>query len=257
MVKPCEPADACNALGLIDLSAGDAKAAEAKFREAIALAAPALGESHPDVAIYQSNLAVALAIGHQYGRAEILLHRAQYVLNATLPSGDRRIATILAELSAVESAEKEFARAEADAEQSLAIVAALSEPQSLDVAVQRVVLASVYMREKKIAEANTMLTDTVELERRLATGGGAQEQRVLANGIHKLAEVRALQHRWREAEALFQETIGIYESTSGATHPWIAPILLEYAEVLKHCGVSKEQVKNVEARARAILMTKA
>jgi tetratricopeptide (TPR) repeat protein len=255
--NPVESASACGALGMIDLAAGNNKAAEAKFREAIAMATPALGESHPDVAVYQSDLAVALAADRQYGRAEVLLHRAQYVLNATLPPGDARLATVLAELSAVESAEKEFARAEADAEQSLAIVARGHAPETLDVAVQRVVLASVYIRERKLADADRMLTDAVALERRLVADAGSSDRRILANGIRKLAELRAVQHNWRDSEALFRETIGIYESTAGPSHPMIAPILMEYAEVLKHCGVPKEQVKNVESRAKAILMTKA
>jgi hypothetical protein len=32
----------------------------------------------------------------------------------------------------------------------------------------------------------------------------------------------------------------------------MAPVLLEYAEVLKHCGAPRVEVKNVEARARAL-----
>jgi tetratricopeptide (TPR) repeat protein len=254
--NPADVASACSALGLTRLSAGDAKAAEANFREAIALATPLLGESDPDVALYQANLGVSLAVQRQFGRAEILLHRAQYVLNTTLPPGDTRMAMVLSELSAVETAEKAFARAEADAQQSLAIVEAHSRPDTLDVAVQRVVLASVYIREKKIADAERILTDTVALERRIAADSGAPERRILANGIRKLAELRALQHNWRESETLFRETIDTYESTSAPGSPIMAPILMEYAEVLKHCGVSKEQVKDVEARAKAIRMAK-
>src|SRR5579871_4915723 len=111
---PTEAASSSNALGVVDLQSGNAKAAEAKFREAIDLATPGLGDSHPDVALYEANLAVALAMEHQYGRAEILLRRARYILELTPSAGDDHLATVLAEISAVETAEKQFARAEED-----------------------------------------------------------------------------------------------------------------------------------------------
>ena len=254
---PVEAASACNALGILDLRAGDAKAGAAKFRLAIDLATVALGDLHPDVALYEANLALALALGKQFSRAEVLLHRARYIVDATLPSGDERLATVLAELSAVETAEKQFARAESDARQSLAIVALHNEPESLNVAVQQLVLATVYLREKKIAEAEAILPETVALERRLTADSPSVDRRILAHAVRRLGELRALQHNWREAQALYGEAIGIYEATSGATHPALAPILLEYAEVLKHSGVPKEQVRSVEARAKAIRTVKA
>jgi len=250
--NPVDSACACNALGILSLQAGDAKGAEPQFREAIDLATRELGESHPDVALYEANLAVALAVEHRYGRAEVLLHRARYILERTLPAQDVRQATVLAELSAVETAEKQFARAEVDAQQSLAIISANSAPDSMDVAVQRVVLATVYIRERKVAEAEKILPDAVATERRLLADPAASDRRVLAQALRILADLRALQQNWREAQTLYAEVIGLYESTSGGDHPTLAPILLKYAEVLKHCGVPKEQVRSVEARAKAI-----
>jgi tetratricopeptide (TPR) repeat protein len=255
--RPVDVASTRNALGIVDLRAGDTKAAEAKFREAIDLASAALGESHPDVALYEANLAVALGVEHQYGRAEILLRRARYILEVSQPSQDDRLATVLTEISAVETAERQFVRAEADAEQSLAIVSRHSALDSIEVAVQQVVLATVYIRERKTAEADEILPAAVATERRLLADPATSDRRILAQGLRMLADLRALQQNWREAQALYAEVIAIYESTSAGSHPSLAPILLRYAEVLKHCGVPREQVRSVETRARAIRNMKA
>jgi len=244
-------AAACNALGILDLRAGDSKAGEAKFREAIALATEALGESNPDVALYEANLALALGVQGQVGRAEVLLNRARYIVDTTLPSGDARLATVLTEISAVETAQRHFARAEADAKQSLAIVLRHHAPDTVEVAVQQVVLATVWIREKKIPEVEALLPGAVAVERRLAADPSF-DQRALAQAVRTLAELRVLERRWTEARNLYRETIGIYEATSGASHPAIAPILLEYAQVLRHCGAQTEQVRSVEARAKAL-----
>lgn len=254
--NPVDVASVRNALGVTELQAGDTKAAEAAFREAIDLATSALGESHPDLAVYEANLAMALGAEHQYSRAEILLHRARYILELT-PSEEQRLATVLTETSAVEAAEKEFVEAEADARQSLAIVSRHSAPDSLEVAFQQVVLASVYVHERKIAEAEEILPDAVATERRLLSDSAAGDRRMLAQGLRTVADLRALQQNWQEARALYAEVIGIYDSTSRGSHPLLAPILLRYAEVLKHCGVPREQVRSVEARAKAIRSMKA
>lgn len=251
-IAPEQAASTRNALGIVDLRAGDAKAAEAKFREALDLATAALGDSDPDVALYAANLAVALGVEHQYGRAEVLLHRARYILELSPAVQDERLATVLAETSAVETAEKQFVRAEADAAEALAIVARHHAPGSLEVAVQQVVLAAVYVRERKVAEAEEILPAAVAAERRLLADPATSDRRVLAQGLRALADLRALQQDWREARKLYAEVIGIYETTAAGNHPALAPILLRYAEVLKHCGVPRAQVRDVEARAKAI-----
>lgn len=249
--NPAEVASVCNALGVLDLRAGDFKAAEAKVREAVSLATQALGEASPDVGLYEANLALALGLQGQLGRADVLLNRARYIVDATLPPGDVRLATVLTVISAVETAEKKFARAEADAAQSLAIVLGRNASDSLEVAVQQEILATVYIREKKIVEAEAMLPGTVVAERRLAASPSF-DRRALAQSVRTLGELRALEHNWSEARSLYLEAIGLYEATSGANHPAIVPILLEYADVLRHCDAPKQQVKSVEARARMI-----
>ena len=245
--NPAELAYACNLLGMLDLRDGDYKSSESNLRKAVSVATDSLGEAHPDTAIYEANLARALYNEGQYGRAEVLLNRARYIVEARLPAGSLRLGSILADLTDVETALGQFARAEADGAQSLAILSRWREPESQEMAAEHVMLATLYMRERKIAEAAKILPDAVLLERRLAV-----DPRVLADGVLRLAELRALEHNWHDAQALFSEAISIYESTMGPNHRGMAPVLLEYANVLKHCGAPRAEVKNLEARAKAI-----
>jgi hypothetical protein len=67
-----------------------------------------------------------------------------------------------------------------------------------------------------------------------------------------LALLRTQQQAWSQAESLYREALGIYEAALGPDHPDIAPVLHEYAGVLKHQRAPKDKVKSIEARARAI-----
>jgi len=241
-----ELAYASNSLGMLDLRAGDYKAGESNLREAVSVARSALGESHPDTALYQANLALALYSQGRYDRAEVLLNRARHVVETRLGPGSSRLGTVLADLSAVETAEGQYARAEADATQSLAILSRRQEPDSPEIAVENVMLATLYLRERKIAEAAKILPSAVVLERRMSN------RRVLADGLRGLGELRALEHNWSEAQALYSEALEIYESTIGSNHPAMAPVFREYADILRHCGAPRTEVKDIEARARSI-----
>jgi tetratricopeptide (TPR) repeat protein len=245
--NPAELAYASNLLGMLDLRDGDYKSSESNLRNAVSVATDSLGEGHPDTAIYEANLARVLYNEGQYGRAEVLLNRARYIVETRLPAGSLRLGSILADLTDVETALGQFARAEADGAQSLAILSRWREPESQEMAAENVMLATLYMREGKTAEAAKILPNAVLLERRLAV-----DPRVLADGVLRLAELRALERNWHDAQTLFSEAISIYESTMGPHHPGMAPVLLEYANVLKHCGAPRAEVKNLEARARSI-----
>ena len=249
---PAELAYACNLLGMLDLHAGDYKAAESNLRAAVSTATDNLGESYPDTAIYEADLALALYNEGQYDRAGILLSRARYIVETKLPPGSFRLGSILADLAAVETAQGRFARAEADGEESLAILSRRRGPDSPEMAAENLMLATLYLRERKIEKAAKILPDTVALERRLDADSHLPDRSLLADGIRKLGELRVLQHNWQEAQTLYSEAIAIYESTLGPRNPGIAPALREYADVLRHCGAPRTEVKNIEARARAI-----
>ncbi|HWE51010.1 MAG TPA: tetratricopeptide repeat protein [Bryobacteraceae bacterium] len=250
--KPAEMARACNALGMIDVRAGTYKTGETNLREAVSIAEHSLGESHPDTALYEGNLALALYLEGEYARAEVLLRRARHIIETSLPPESPRLGNVLASLTVVETAQGEFIRAETDGKQSLAILTRLREPDSPEIAVQQVTLGALYLKEKKIDDAAALLPGAVAVERLLSDDSRLPDRRVLADGIRRLGELKALQRDWTGARTLYAEAVSIYESTLGPAHPAIAPVLLEYAGVLKHCNTPGAQVKDIEARARAM-----
>ena len=105
--------------------------------------------------------------------------------------------------------------------------------------------------QPKTAEAADLLPGAVQIARRLIPG-----QRPLADGIRHLAELRAQQRNWGEAQSLYYEAIAIYDEKLGPGDPEIAPVLRAYANVLKQKGAPKSEVRDVEARAKALLRAK-
>lgn len=253
-LAPGSPADlafAYSSLGMLDIRIGNYKAAESGLREAVTLAENNLGENHPDTAVYESNLGLALYLEGEYDRAEVILRRARFVTEATLP-GSVENGAILATLAAVETCVGKFAEAEVDSQRALDIMSLKRDPESLAVAFAKVALATAWVRERKFSEAAKILPEAIAVERRSADDPRMRDRRVLAYAICMLAEVRAAQRNWSEARALYTEAIAIYEAELDPGHPAIAPVLRQYADVLKRSGAPKEEVKRVEARANAI-----
>jgi tetratricopeptide (TPR) repeat protein len=251
VASPAELAFACNSLGILDNHSGNYKEAETHLREAVALASGSLGEDHPSVAIYESSLALALYSQGRYDHAEVLLRRARHIAEARMP-GSVETAAILTNLAAVETSLGQYAQAAEDGARSLAILTTARGPESLDVAFAKVTFATACLRQRKLDKASNLLSEAVAVERQSSGDYRMRDQRVLAYAIRALGEVRAEQHQWIEAQALYSEAIGIYEASLGTGHPTIAPVLKEYADVLKHAGAPRAEVKRVEAKAKAI-----
>jgi tetratricopeptide (TPR) repeat protein len=247
-----ELAYACNALGMADLWARSYISAESYLREAVADASQAFGEDNAETAIYQANLAVTLFLRGQNDRAEILLHRARFVIAKTLSADSLPLGKVLAALASVETALGEFTSAEADARQSLAILSRLCDSQSLEVISGKVLLGTLFLRERKTPEAALIFPDAVAAERRLAQNPRAINPRVLADGIRRLGQLRAQQHDWHAAETLYRESLRIFEASLAPADPALAPVLTEYVNVLKHSGAPRAEVRSIEARAKAI-----
>jgi tetratricopeptide (TPR) repeat protein len=250
--ETAELASAHSALGMIDLATGHLSTGESNLRKAVDLAASSLGEDDPETATLQINLALALVLEGQFERAELLLRRARVVVENRAPARDgrldTRLATIFAEFSAAAAGQNKLALAEDYAQKELALLTSQSIPDQTGIALAQVNLGNIYVRQKKIDEAERVLPAGVATERRVATG-----ERILADGITRLAELRVLEQSWCDAEALYREAIGLYESRLGPQNPQIAPVLRAYAGVLKRAGGSKSEAKSIEARAKAIM----
>jgi tetratricopeptide (TPR) repeat protein len=244
---PAEEAYAWNGMGMMQLGSGQQAEAEGSLRRALSLATPVLGESHPETATYQTNLALALIVVGQFDRANTLLKRAKHVIETRSGASDSRLGLILAELSACASGEKKLGLAEEYAQQALAILNRQPEPNRTAIALARVNLADVYLKAHRLDDAEAILPGAIATERELAP-----DTRLLADGLRRLADLRNQQHAWQKAGELYREAIDIYERRLGANSPVLAPALRGYAEALRHFGGSKSEVRIAEARAKAV-----
>ena len=245
--KAAELAYCLNNLGLLNLGSGNYKLGEANLREAVTAALPVLGEENPESVAYQTNLSLAFVMQGQFERAEPLLRRGRFLIESRFGSTHPALIPIFGELSAVAAGMKKWGIAEEYARQAIVVLDAQQSPNPLAVALAKIGLAKLYLRERKAAEAERILPDAVAIERRISVNG-----RVLANGILQLAELRAMQQSWRESEGLYREAIGLYEAAPGRLDPGIGQVLHNYAEVLRHTGAPKSEVKTVETRAKAL-----
>jgi len=246
-----EIAFAHNALGMIDLAAGRQREAESNLRESVTLATNALGEDHTVTAAYQANLALTLLAEGQFGRAGLLLRRALFVVESRQPPPAGELAVICAEISAVASDEGKMARAEDYAQRAISILSVQQRPDPRTVSIAQVALARIYVKSHDTASAEKILPQAVEIQRQAAVYPG-----ILAASVQLLAELRAQQRNWQAAEALYREALGIYEKDgTGNVKPAAAPLLLGLADVLRHEGGPKEEVRALESRARNILRT--
>ena len=242
-----EIAYASNSLASLEIRTGLYTQAETHARRAVDLATASLGEEHPETAAYQTSLALSLIGQGQYSRAELLLRRARFIVEKRLGPAHAQLGTILIELSAVQMVSRRLAAADESARLALAIVERDSGPSSLAAALAKVNLAGVLMAEKKITEARAVLPGAIETERRLLPGG-----RMLADGIRRLADLCAAEHKWGDAQLLYREALAVYEASVGSAHPDIAPVLLAWADTLRRQNAPHAEVRSVEARARAL-----
>ncbi len=243
-----EEARALDALGGIDLSEGQGKAAESHLNEAIRLSIAAQGTDHPATASYQADLALAYIQNLRYDRAEPLLNRARSVIEPLPVRNGMRLGTIFAGLSAIARANGRTAVAEDYAHRAVEVLETMPGQYPAAALLARVNLSAVWLSQGRAEDAERILPDAVALERRAAA-----DTCLLADGLRTLAALRALQRSWQEARDLYKEAIEIYQTKLGPNNPMIAPVLREYADVLKRSGGSKADAKKAEARAKAIL----
>jgi tetratricopeptide (TPR) repeat protein len=248
-IAATETAYAYSRLGMIDLAAGREREAEANLRQSVALATNALGEDSSVLAAYQTNLALALLTVRQFDRAGLLLRRAEFIVESHQGAAAAELAPICAELSAVANADGKIAEAQEYARRAISILSMQARPNTRALFASQVTLAAIYLRAHNTVEAEKILPAAVEMQRHM----GANPL-TLAASLQLLGELRAQQRNWHNAETLFREAIGIYESSSPAdAGPAIAPLLRGLAEAIKHQGGSKKEVRELEARAREVV----
>jgi len=243
-----ELSGALDVLGMIDLVAARYKEAEGLMTEALRLSISIDGENHPETATRESDLALAYIQDRQYDRAEPLLKRALYAIESRFPAQDSQLWMIYSQSSIVACSQNKFSLAEEYATKALSILERQPQADPARVALARVNLAVVYIRSNRPSDADRILPAAVADERRIAAGTA-----LLADGIRELAELRSMQHSWREAQNLYRESLAIYEQRLGPRNPGLVPILKAYAESLKRGGAPKAETKSVETQMKTIL----
>lgn len=228
-----------NLLGMIELTLGHTKESESLLRAAVSEATSALGEDHPVAAVYRANLAMALIRQGLFSRAEPLLNRAQFILESRVGPSTYELGMIDAELCTIATSEGKLTMAEDLARRALAILHQQRRPDPGAIATVEVTLASVYMREHNYDAAESLLSNAVATQRRADT-----RPATLAASLQLLAQLRAQQRNWQAAQALYREALTFSED---------APTLRALADVLKHTGGSKDEVRALEGRARSLL----
>lgn len=223
-----ELAYAWNALGMAELRAGSFANGESDIRQAVSIATGCLGENDHQTVIYQTDLGVALYLGGQYSRALPLLRRAEFLLETGRDDENGQLGTALVELSAVEAAQGKYALAENDASRALAVLDRHYGPDSGEVARASVNLAAIYLVEHKTPDAEKILPNAVDTERHVFTSG-----RALANGLRWLAQLRAQQGHWSQAESLYREAIDMFEAGPDPPPSEIGAVRREYTKILK------------------------
>ncbi len=243
-----EVAFAHGALGMIELAAGNRPEAETHLRESVALATAAFGEEHPATVAYQMNLALVLISEGHYDRARLILRRAQFVLEARGGTPGLQLAVISAELADVAGGEGKLAEAVDYAQRAVDILSLQARPNARTMVTAEITLAGIYLRTHDLASAEKILPGAVETQRALAVNPDT-----LAGSVQLLANLRAQQHNWRSAEALYREAISLYAKQHEQPNPAAVPVMRALADVLKNRGGSKEEVRALENKAKDIL----
>jgi tetratricopeptide (TPR) repeat protein len=242
-----ELARALAALGSIDVTEGKSTSAVAFLSEAVELSISSQGIDHPDTASYQIDLAMAYIQLHNYSRAEPLLKRARWVIESRPVHSNLNLGTVFAGLSSIARAQDNNALAVAYAQRALGVLEASPGRYPAAELLARVNFGASLLAQGRMADAERILADTVDVQRRVAP-----RSCLLADGLRTLAYLRLRQRSWVEAGDLYREAVEIYEYRLGPDSPALVPVLKEYAAALKRSPGSKDEAKRIEARVRAI-----
>jgi tetratricopeptide (TPR) repeat protein len=242
-----ELARALAALGGIDVTEGRSTSAVANLSEAVGLSIASRGIDHPDTACYQTDLAMAYIQLHNYSRAEPLLKKARQVIESRPVHNNLCLGAVFAGLSSISRARDNTALAVEYAERATKVLEASPGRYPAAAFLARVNLGASWLAQGRTEDAERILSGAIAAQRPVAP-----RTCLLADGLRTLAYLKVRQRSWGEAADLYREAVEIYDDRLGPDNPAILPILKEYAASLKRSPGSKDEVRRVEARVRAI-----
>ncbi|NMO23004.1 tetratricopeptide repeat protein [Pyxidicoccus fallax] len=162
-----------------------------------------------------NNLAAAYKAEQRYDEARVTLERCLSLLEATGPSVERarvldNLASILLDAGKVDAAEPYARRGYSEWR-------AVRGEQDVDVAISMSVLGGVRMRQKKYAEARTLLEDSLRMNEALR----GKDHVELGATLNLLGELETRAGRLDAAQQHYERTLALSERALTAEHPYV------------------------------------
>jgi tetratricopeptide (TPR) repeat protein len=237
---------ALNALGSDAGIRGDYNAAIDYYRQA-ERAIGAENDHDPAYAAVLCNLAAVYIASEQLDRAEPLLKKVRAIYEANLGPEHPRMANLLLQEGNLALHEHHFIEAETLLSRSYAIAQHDLPANSDELGSQMMSLGLAYLKNGKLEEAESVLVPGLQIKKTVYP----YPHRELAVALHRVAALRAAQHRDSEANKLFQKAIETYEQALGPDNDELKLALNEYAQFARSIR-DRRLAKDLERRAKAI-----
>jgi serine/threonine protein kinase/Flp pilus assembly protein TadD len=240
-LDPATRGDLLDALGVAYRSLGNFEKAGPLLREALALRRRALGDDHVQVAESLHNLANLERQLHHPAEAERLTRQAIAIQRRAFPQGHRdlarglnNLASLLGEKAAAagKSGGLLLVEAEAFAREGLAMKLRLFGEKNTEVALSLNTLATILVREGKLAEAEPLVRRSIVLRR--ALDGPVSPG--LAKAVTNLAVLLDEEGRLVEAESLHRESLAMRRKLYPAGHEDLASSLQSLGDLRARRG---------------------
>lgn len=210
-------ASAMNNLGQVRQAQGRNADAEKLYTDALALQEQQLAPTHVDIATSLANLAHMHQLRGEAPEAERLLRRALSIRTPGYPTNHFIVATTLQNLATAIESQGRLSEAESLLRQALRMRQASQSPTHPQLAGAMHRLAVNLYRQRKHADAERLFLDALRIRR---TSEAFLPDR--ARNLTDLAQIYILQRRFRDAEQLLSEALGIYQRVVPPGHPFIA-----------------------------------
>ncbi|HEX6898755.1 MAG TPA: serine/threonine-protein kinase [Thermoanaerobaculia bacterium] len=212
---------------------GEARAAEAMFREALALERQALGERHPEPALTRNNLALLLVKLGRFEEAETLLAAAERIQRGVLGDSHPHLATTLNNLGFLRAAQGRAGEAERLYRESLAMArTAYAGGDHPRIAATLHNLGDLEMSRGHAEAAESLYKEALAMRRRSLPPGHPETAATLNN----LGRSLAARGDRDGAEAAFREALARSREAGGENHPQVAVVLNNLADLRQGRG---------------------
>jgi tetratricopeptide (TPR) repeat protein len=229
-------------------NAGKYQEAEAKGKEALALAEKLLGPNNVNTGTSLNNLALLYWVQGRFADAESLYKRALAIIEKAQGPDHPSTATSLNNLAALYRAQGRYAEAEPLYKRALAIREKALGPDHPDTAGSLNNLALLYWVQGRFAEAELLMKRALAI---IETVLGPDHP-ATASSLNNLAELYRNQGRYAEAEPLYERAMSINNRALGPDHPDTATSLNNLAVLYQDQGRYAE-AEPLNKRALAII----